>query len=462
MKIETHKHDDGTLDLTIEVEDERVQTALRAAARQLAKRYRVPGFRPGKAPYDVILRQFGEGALYELALEDLGPKVYAEALEQEKIEAYGPGSLQNFTTKPLVLKFTLPLRPEVDLGDYRSLRLPYTAPEVRDEQVNEALEHLREHQAVMEPVERSAAMTDVVVLDVKGYLNEGENPSDFLLADENVSLLLDEKTDWPAPGFAPHILGLKAGENKKFDLTFPEDYANEPLRGQAAHFEATVKEVKQRVVPEWSDELARAIGDYQTVDELRRRVREDLAREAGSAVERDYNEQILTQLLGQATIRYPLVLLEEEVDDLLKDLDRRLREQRLTLDDYLKIEGKTKDDLREEYRPRATERLKRALILGKVVELEKLDISDEDVDDQIEKLSTPFGEQAGAIRKLFATADARRSLSVDLITRKALQRLAAIARGEDVPLPAAEEAPATVIEAQPTTESAPAPEVPAS
>ena len=462
MKIETHKHDNCMLEMKVEVDDERVQPALRVAARKIAKRYAVPGFRPGKAPYDVILRQFGEGALYEIALEDLGQKVYAEALEQEKIEAYGPGSLQDFTTKPLVLKFTLPLRPEVDLGDYRALRLPYTPPEVKDEQVNEALEHLREHQTVMEPVERPAAMADVAVLDVKGYLNEGENPSDFLLADENVSLLLDEKTDWPAPGFAPHILGLKTGENKTFDLIFPEDYANESLRGQLAHFEATVKEVKQRTLPEWSDELARSIGDYQTVDELRRRVREDLARQAESTVERDYNEQIMTQLLGQASIRYPLAPLEEAVDELLADLDRRLREQRLTLDDYLKIEGKTKEDLREEYKPRAEERLKRALMLGKVVELEKLDISDEDVDDQIEKLSTPFGEQAGAIRKVFTTADARRSLSVDLITQKALRRLAAIARGEDVPVPAADEAPAAVIEGQPATENAPAPEASAS
>lgn len=473
MKIETHKQENSILELTVEVDEERVQPALRAAARQLAKRYPVPGFRPGKAPYDVILRQFGEGALYEAAVEDLGQKVYAEALEQEKIDAYGPGALEDVQLKPMVLKFSVPLRPEVELGDYRALQLPYTPPEIKDEQVNEALEHLREHQAVMEPVDRPAELTDVAVLDVKGYLNTGENPSDFLLADQDISLLLDEKTDWPVPGFAPFIVGLKAGEEKKFDLTFPDDYANESLRGQTAHFEVTVKEVKQRTLPEWNDELAKTIGDYQTLDEMRARVREDLANQAERTVEQEYNAQIMDRLLEQAHIRYPLVLLEEEVDDLLEDLDRRLHEQRLTLDDYLKIEGKTKEALREEYKPRAEERLKRALILGKVVELEQLDVSDTDVDDQIEKLSTPFGEQAGRIRELFGTKDARRTLGVDLLTQKALKRLSAIARGEQVPLPGAAEAqpearhlPAGqagraspgVIEGQAEAESAPAAE----
>ena len=174
MKIETHKQENSILELTVEVDEERVQPALRAAARQLAKRYPVPGFRPGKAPYDVILRQFGEGALYEAAVEDLGQKVYAEALEQEKIDAYGPGALEDVQLKPMVLKFSVPLRPEVELGDYRALQLPYTPTEIKDEQVNEALEHLREHQAVMEPVDRPAELTDVAVLDVKpdeGYMS---------------------------------------------------------------------------------------------------------------------------------------------------------------------------------------------------------------------------------------------------------------------------------------------------
>jgi len=157
LKIETQTNDDRTLNLTVEVSDDRVQPALQAAARQISKRYPVPGFRPGKAPLQHVLRQFGEQAVYEMAVEELGQKVYEEALDQEKIEAYGPGALQDMQLKPLVLKFSVPLKPEVDLGDYRALRVPYEAPVVKDEDVQRVLDTLRERQAVLEPVERPAA-----------------------------------------------------------------------------------------------------------------------------------------------------------------------------------------------------------------------------------------------------------------------------------------------------------------
>ena len=438
MKIETQRNDDCTLALTVEVEDERVQPALRAAARHISKRYPIPGFRPGKAPYETVLRQVGEGALYEAALEKLGQKVYEEALGQEKVEAIAPGSLDDVQLKPMVLKFSVPLKPEVNLGDYRALRVEYTPPAASDEALNDALEQLRERQAVLEPVERPAALQDVATLDVNGYLNEGQNPSDFLLADKDVALLLDEKADWPMVGFAPQIVGLKAGDQKKFDLTFPDDYANESLRGQAAHFELTCKEVKSRSLPEWSDDLAKEIGDYETLEGLRAKVRAELVERAERNSGRDYTREVTDKLVEQATVKYPPVLLERELDDMLEDLDRRLREQRLTLDDYLKIEKKTKEELREEYKPQAESRLKRALVLSTVVELEGLEISHEDIENQITTLSAPFGEHADKLRKTFASDAGRRMLASDLLTHKALARLTALAKGEIVPPPVVE------------------------
>ncbi len=438
MKIETQRNDDCTLALTVEVEDERVQPALRAAARDISKRYPIPGFRPGKAPYETVLRQVGEGALYEAALEKLGQKVYEEALDQEKIEAIAPGSLEDVQLKPMVLKFAVPLKPEVNLGDYRALRVEYTPPTVSDEALNEALEQLRERQAVLEPAERPAALQDVTTLDVNGYLNEGQNPSDFLLADKDVALLLDEKADWPMVGFAPQIVGMKAGEEKKFDLAFPDDYANESLRGQAAHFEVTCKEVKSRSLPGWSDDLAKEIGDYETLDDLRTKVRAELVEQAEHNSGRDYTREVVDKLVEEATVKYPPVLLEHELDDMLEDLDRRLREQRLTLDDYLKIEKKTKEALREEYKPQAENRLKRALVLSTVVELEGLEVSPADIENQIAALSAPFGEHADKLRQTFASDAGRRMVASDLLTNKALARLTALAKGEIVPPPVVE------------------------
>lgn len=461
MKIETQPEENRTLTLTVEVDDERVQPALRAAARRISKDYRIPGFRPGKAPYEVVLRHYGETALYQAAIEDLSQKVYQDMLEQEKIEPIGPGEMDIVDLKPMKLKFVVPLRPEVGLGDYRSLRLDYAPPMVEDEAVERELEHLREHQAVLEPVERPSQMGDVVTLDAKAFLHEGENPSDFLLADQDVALVLEEKAEWPVPGFAAQAVGISAGEERKFDLAFPEDYANESLRGQVAHFEVKAKEVKLRSLPAWDDELAKSLGEYESLDALRASVRGQLEEASRRGVDRDYNQKVVEKLVEQATVKYPPTLLASELEDYVKDFDRRLREQKLTLEDYLKIEGKTDERFREEVKPQAEARLKRSLVLGKVVEREGLTVEPGEVDERINKLITPWGDRAAEMRKLLSTEDSREMLEVDVLTDKAVDRLAAVARGETVPPPlheftAAAEAPAA--EPAATAEATPAAE----
>lgn len=465
MKIETQPQENHTVKIVVEVEDERVQPALRAAARRMAKDYRIPGFRPGKAPYEVMVRHVGEGAIYQAALEDLSQAVYKEALEEQKIEPGAPGELEDFQLKPLVLTYTVPLAPEVDLGDYRALRVPYEGPTVSDEAVQEQMDRLREREAVMEPVERAAQMGDVVTLDAKGYLNTGENPSDFLMADENTALALEENADWPMPGFAQEIVGLAAGEARKFDLAFPDDYANETLRGQTAHFEVTVKEVKSRTLPEWDDELAKSVGDYEGLEDLRRQVREALQQRAEQGVKSEYADKVVDELTAQAKVTFPPVLLENELDSYLDDLDKRLREQRLTLDDYLKIEGKSKEQLREEARPNAEQRLKRSLVLGEILSSEGIHVHAEEVEAQIELMAARFGDRAGEMRKLLNRPETKQAMATDLLTNKALERITAIARGEEVPPPGeaghdhehdhAEEAPA---EGEPALAGAPAAE----
>jgi trigger factor len=430
LKIETQTHDDRTLTLTIEVEEERVQPALRSAARRLSKNYRIPGFRPGKAPYETVLRFVGEGAIYNEALEDIGSKVYEEALDQEKIDAFAAGELTDLKLKPMVLTFKVPLRPIVELGDYRALRVPFLPAPVTDEAVQEQMEHLREHHAVLEPMDRAAALGDVVTLDVSGFLNEGLNPSDFLLGDKDVALLLEEKADWPIPGFGPQIVGMTAGEAKKFDLAFADDYPNEGLRGQLAHFEVACKEVKNRQLPDWNDDLAKEVGDYADLNDLRAKLRAELQQRSDNEAQKLYADQALNQLVDQAQVVYPPSILEAELNEYLDDLNRRLQEQNLTLEDFLKIEGKTQEAFRVEVTPQAERRLKRTLVLGKIVDLEKLEVTDTEINAQIDRISSPWGDRSSEIRKAFSTDRAHQMLSLDLLSDKAVQRLAAIARGE--------------------------------
>jgi trigger factor len=461
LKITSETLPERQVRLQIEVDEDRHNEALEQAYKRLAPRVQIRGFRPGKAPYETLVRHLGEPAIYQEALDQLGQKVYEEALRQENLDPYAPGGLEDVKFKPLVLTFKVPLAPEVDLGDYRALRVPHTPPTLTEEALPEALEHLREHHALLTPVDRPAALQDVVTVDVKAFLNEGVNPSDFLMADENVALLLDEASDWPLPGFAPQLVGLKAGEEKKFDLTFPEDYANASLRGEAAHLEVKVKEVKSRTMPEWSDELAKDMGEYESLDDLHSKVRQALLERAERDAEVDYQKQAVEKLMEQTTAHYPPVLLDNELDGMLEDLDHRLHEQNLTLDDYLKIEGKTREQLREEYTPQAQNRLKRSLALGKVVELEQLSVSDAEVEAEINRYSALFGQESDTIRKSLSSAQSRNAMALEILTNAALKRLSAIAKGEDVPLPGAAaesaEAVAAAVEGAPLPEATPIP-----
>lgn len=432
MKIETQDLQDRQLQLTVEVPDDRVQAAMRAAARRLSAQSKIPGFRPGKAPYAVIVRKYGEEAVFEEALDPLGQEVYRQALERTEVEASAPGSLDEVVSRsPLVLRYTVPLAPQIDLGGYRDLRLPYDDPQVTEEAVDAFLEDLRQAQAIIEPVERAAAMEDVVIVDARGELLEPEESvSPVLMQEKAVSVLVAEKTSWPVPGVADHLVGALAGEERTFPYTFPPDYSNESLRGRPAHFHLRVLEVKSRTVPDWSDDLARTVGEFQDLADLRAKVRQSLEAQARRQAEEDYGRKVVDRVVEGTRVTFPPALVGPEVDDLIQELDRRLRDQKLSLADYLKIEKKSMDDLRTELEPRARARLVRALVLSQVIENEHLEVSDEDIAAEVTRLAEPWRDSA-EVRRVLENPAGRRRIALDLLSQKAVQRLVAVARGEN-------------------------------
>jgi trigger factor len=429
LKIDVQRLDSWEAALTVEVEPERLQAAMKTAARRLSEKRPLPGFRKGKAPYALVLRHFGEEYVRSEAIEELGQKIYQEALDQSELEPYAAGSLNDIELEPLVFKYTVPLQPEVDLGDYRSVRLPYAMPEVTDEDVDKSLEHLREHQAVLEPVERPAEMGDVVTLDVAGTLTDKPEP-EFLMKDEAASLLLDPEAEWPLPGFSEKLVGISAGEERQIDMSAPDDYANETLKGRPAHFDVKVSAVKSRTLPEWNDELAKEIGEFDTVADLRAAVREQLEQNTRRAYDTEYVNSVKDIVTAGATVHFPPVLIEREIDNLADDLDRRLREQNLNLEDYMRIENRTRESVRDELRPRAEDRLKWALVLGRVIEEEHLDLEAGEVDRQIRAMTDYFGKDGQRMTRTLSTPTGRRSIAMDMMTDKAIDRLVAIAKGE--------------------------------
>jgi len=434
LKIETEEHENRLLTMTVEVDAERVDRARRAAARRISQRANIPGFRKGKAPYEVVRRQFGDGAIYEEAVEDLGQQVYKEALGQAEIDPISSGSLEDVKLDPMVITYSVPLRPVVDLGDYRDIRHKFKPGVVVEEEFNDQLEHLREHQAVIDPVDRPARLGDIVVVNVAGHLIAGADGNDekpFLLDDKNVSTLLEEETDWPAPGFLQHFAGMLAGEEKGVDYTFPDEYANEELRGKAAHFDVQVLEVKSRILPEWSDSLAQSIGDFESLLDLRLKLREQLQQRTDREADQAYAREVLDRVVAGAKVTFPQVVLDAELEEMLEDLDSRLREQGMTLQDYFKIQNTNREKVIAELEPQARERLKRSLVLTKLIEVEDLAVNDSDVDAQAEALSAPFGENREKIHQALRSDRLRQGLALNLHRDRAVDRLVAIANGEN-------------------------------
>ncbi len=379
MKVETERLENCQVALTIEVDEERTKQALRNAARRISRRAKIPGFRPGKAPYNVVARMFGKEVLYQEVVDELGAAVYREALEETGLEPFDQATITDYETDPLVLKMVVPLAPLVELGDYRQMRLePEEEEAAREEEVNEALKRIQEQNIFWEPVKRPAQWGDLAIVDIEGPV-KGET----VIGNEGRELMLEADSSYPLPGFSEKLLGMTVNEQREFTLTYPEEYENKKLAGQRAHFKVHLQDLKEKVVPGIDDDLARTVGSYETLEDLKAELRRDLQ----AKTEEGFPNRALTALVERSKIEFPPKMLEREVDDWLEEFDRSLRRQRLNLENYLEMRKLTKEEFRKEVSPQVENRLKRSLALSKFVELEELDSeSDKVVDKALERL----------------------------------------------------------------------------
>jgi trigger factor len=446
VKVSTEKIPDAQIVMTIEVEDERLDAARKKAITKLSPKAKVPGFRPGKAPPDMVARYFGEERILDEALDDLVPVVYREAIEaDESIVPIARPQLVVEKTEPLVVKATIPVRPTVDLGDYHAVRVETQPVEVEESRVDDTLLALRRRAATHEPMERELAWRDIVRLEVEGTVEvEGKAPTlvgpsgEALMASkqrepmvnrQEAEIQLSEDRDVLFPGFEEQILGKKKGDRLEFDLDVPEGIDDAKYKGKQVRFNVTILETKEEVLPELDDEFAKAVGDgYESVDALRTRIREDLERAEQDRIDAGYHEQILAQMLERAKLEYPPVMVDAEVDRLLHDQFGHVQHE-ANFGQYLRSLGRTEDQIRAEFRPIAEARLKNALVLSQASEDENIEVTDEDVAAEVEKLQStvPAGPQAEELRKMFASEDGRTTIRRNLKTSRTLARLVEIA-----------------------------------
>ena len=383
MKVETKILDNQQAEIVAEFEPQELETAKRRSAKQLAKRVRIPGFRPGKAPYDMIERTVGEEAIVDAAVEILVNDHYAQMLTDAELTPYASGSLEEVVSlDPPTFRFSVPLNPEVVLGDYQEIRQDYEAPVVMDAEVEEVLLDLQNRQAVFEAVERSIEAGDQVVLTLSGQRSEAKEDQPTQIVPERQQTIdvladgADSSDEWPFPGFSAQLIGLAAGDEKTLLTVYPEDYAFEDLRDVEAEFKLTVQEVKSRTLPEMNDEFAQFFGEeFPTIEALRDRIRQNMEAEATRKYESEYTETLLQKILEVSNVKFPALMLDREVDGLYNEMKSNIESRGMDMETYLKMRSMDEAAFREELRPPAEERLVRNLLLLEIAGKDDIQVS---------------------------------------------------------------------------------------
>jgi len=383
LKIESQPREDQQIELTVEFEPATLEDFKRRAAKRLANRVKIPGFRPGKAPYNVVVRQIGDGAILEEALDILVDDQYPKVIEESGIKPYGPGSLEKIVSMdPPVLQFVVPLQAEVTLGDYKSIRQLYEAPRVAETEVESVIDDLRGQRAILEPVDRPVQESDVVTAKLSASRTEVEEGESASLINEMSSPFLIEKAgasredEWPFQGFSERFIGLTVGAVSDFEYTYPDTSPYEMLKDTACNFHFEVEEIKARNLPTLDDDFAASVGEFASVEALLDRIRTNLALDKLNHYHDDYDQKILEELVAQTDFKYPPQMLEDEIDSVVNNLKSRLENQNQDLDLYLKARGMDMDALREESRPVAETRLKNTLALLELAKAEDIKIDE--------------------------------------------------------------------------------------
>jgi trigger factor len=445
LKIDTTPLENHQVKMTVEVEPDTFESAKHRAARKIAKKTKIPGFRPGKAPYPVVVRQVGEATILEEAIDILVQDVYPKAIDEAGIHPYGSGKLENVASmEPPKFEFVIPLEAEVELGDFHSIRRPYEPEPVTDKQVDEVIKDLRDRQAILEPVERPAQEGDMVYVRISGQRVDAEEGEDAELVGERSMPILvnpesddtDEETqdEWPFPGFSRNLIGLSVGDEKSIDHKFSEESIYEALRGKDAVFHIAVEDIKSRTLPELNDEFAATVGDFETLEALRAEILKELEQRAEAEYNENYDEAILEEAVNQASIKYPPEMLDREIDYVIDNLESRLEQQKVDLDLYLKSRQMDMDELREESQPVAEKRLRQMLVLSKIASVENIEVDQGEL--QNETMRTVDSLYRAMPKKEARKLSQQRVLNnlvgnimADMLTQKAMQHLRDSSRG---------------------------------
>lgn len=413
--------------LHIEMEDEEVRPYIDIGYQKVKPLISYPGFRKGRVPRHIALQMLGRETLLNEVLDTMLPEVTGRAMDEQELEPGGMPEMEVLDLDPVTFKATVPLRPQVELGEYRDIRVEVEQSEIGEEDVQERLERLRSSMASWEPVERPVQMDDMVTMTATGTVDDNT-----ILDETDTVYLLVEDADRPFPGFPEALVGAELDTPKEFELTVADDFPVDEYAGQPVQVTVTVSDVKERILPELDEEFVQEIGEgYDSMEALREQIEEELKTESENAAEQEVRESAMSSLLEGASAVIAPVIIDNEVNYMFNEQAQTLARMNIRFDDYLRSVGSSEDELREQLREEAVNRIKRAVALEKLGEAEGIDVSDDDVEERIESLMEQNREQyPNAPDTPEITDDMRSSIRRMMHSERVMERLVEIAKGE--------------------------------
>lgn len=400
---EKKEGNEGVLSVTVPAE--KVDKAIDQAFKKVVKQINVPGFRKGKVPRQIFEQRFGVEALYQDAVDILLPEAYGEAIDEAGIKPVDQPEI-NVTSiekgEDMTFEANVVVEPEVELGEYKGLEVEKQNTELTEEELQESIDHQLGHLAEMVVKEDDAVENgDTVNIDFDGYVDgeqfEGGQAEGYDLEIGSGSFI---------PGFEEQLVGVKAGEEKDVTVTFPEEYHAEELAGKEATFKTKVNEIKYKDVPELNDEIANELdAEANSVDEYKDNLRKRLAEQKATEAENTQKEEAINKATNNTTINIPEAMIKTELDRMVQEFGQRMQQQGLNLETYFQISGQDESQLREQMKDDAEERVKTNLTLTAIADAEEVEVTDADIDKELEKMSEQFNISVEDIKQTLGNTD---------------------------------------------------------
>ena len=427
MSVQVEKLEKNMAKLTIEVSAEEFDAAIEQAYQKDKKKISLPGFRKGKAPRKMIEKMYGTGVFYEDAANIVIPKAYSEAAKEcgEEIVSQPEISVTQIGAgQPFIFTAEVALKPAVTLGDYKGVEVEKTPVEVSEEEVDKEVDKERENNSrTIDVDDRAVEKGDMIKLNFEGFVDgtpfEGGKAEDYSLTIGSGSFI---------PGFEDQLIGAKIGEEVEVNVTFPEEYHAAELKGKPAVFKCTVNEIKVKEFREAVDEFAKDVSEFDTLAEYKDDIRAKLLEKKTADAKREKQNKTVAKAVENATMEIPEAMITEQVRRMADDFARRLQSQGLSMDQYMQFTGLTMDALAQQMRPEALKRIQNSLVLEAIAKAENIEVSDEKVNEEIEKMAAAYKMEADKLKELIGDAEKEQMKSdlaiqaaVDMITDAAVE-----------------------------------------